>query len=1026
MRRLSLTAQGETGGVSGLSFDASGDMLVSTTSGTVFRINPGYNPAVPAPTLTAIAATAQGGTPANAAVASANAGQVITLTGTNFGAGTEVVFPTLDSTGTAGQTAVTPLAVSADGKTLQVQVPTLASTGAVQVVNVGSQNLGYGATNDAIYRGVTLSFTPTSSGTAALTFADAGLPGLSTNSWGIDNVVVSQGGSTVFSDNFESGSAQPQWSVNQVDASDLGVFSQFLGRFSGGSDTLNLSGLTAGKTYTLKFDLYIIDGWVGTNTSGGPDTFQVSANGTTLLNAAFSNNTSDVQTFNASAGVALQIVPTLTGITGRPGSDTAFDLLGSGFMDGASTISIGGVKLVDSYANQSDFGVTGTTNGDFHLTAPLTLDGPIRVTTAGGYAQISGPSYAAQPPVQFTGIATTAQSGTPANATVASANVGQTITLTGQGFTNSTLVQFTAQDDTRAVGTVTRTGTASTDGTMLTVEVPELAKTGLVKILGSSASYTLQIVPVVRSVGGTVASDNTIELDGTGLVGSELVIQIDGKAVGTFSVHSVLDDNDSTVSNPVNGQQLLTLTVPSGIGPGVITVTTDGGSITLHTGVTIAATTLTPASDVGDTLATAQALTLPADGQVSVSAKIGDGAFGVKDVDLYQVTLAAGDQLVVGLNSSTYTDLRLFDATGTQLAIQSGAYVSPNTTGTVLQFTATAAGTYYMGVSGYANTTYDPTKAGSGTAASYTGAYTLQLKRLGAADTRLTGITASATSGTAAQTGVASANIGQTITLTGVGLLSTDQVAFTAIDASGDLYTDTVTPVAVAANGTSLTVVVPADATTGAVKLTGDTAGILLQVVPTLSQVDLAVGGSFTGGSMVLTGSGFAEGASAVHFGAQTLTDVSRTSGLDVTSYAYTPNYTAATNGFITLTTPNGVPTGPLTVSTPGGSSAAYPLAVTGITATAAAGTPVNTSEPSANAGQSITIQGSGLSTTTDVVFQTVNSSGVASQVVVNPSLAAANGTSATVVVPQTAVTGFVRVVGDQNATEALLQIMPV
>ena len=33
------------------------------------------------------------------------------------------------------------------------------------------------------------------------------------------------------------------------------------------------------------------------------------------------------------------------------------------------------------------------------------------------------------------------------------------------------------------------------------------------------------------------------------------------------------------------------------------------------------------------------------------------------------------------------------------------------------QFTAPAAGTYYVGISGYANTTYDPTTAGSGTAA---------------------------------------------------------------------------------------------------------------------------------------------------------------------------------------------------------------------------------------------------------------------------------------------------------------------
>jgi hypothetical protein len=545
-----------------------------------------------------------------------------------------------------------------------------------------------------------------------------------------------------------------------------------------------------------------------------------------------------------------------------------------------------------------------------------------------------------------------------------------------------------------------------------------------VKALGSGASYTLQIVPALRSVGGTIAAGQTIELDASGLVASELTIQIDGKAVGTFSVRDVLDANPGAVSNPINGQQLLTLTVPAGVGAGVITVTTAGGSTTLRPAVTLSASTLTPAADVGDTLATAQALTLPLDGQATVSATIGDGANGALDVDLYKITLGAGEVLSVGLNAASYSELRIFDAAGKQLATQNGSYVSPGATGLVAQFTAPAAGVYYVGVSGYPNTSYDPTKAGSGASGELTGAYTLLLQRLGAADTRLSGITASASSGTAARSGVASANVGQTITLNGSGLLSSDQVVFTAIDASGDLYADTVTPISVAADGKSLTVAVPTDATTGTVRLARDTAGILLQVVPTLSHVDVAAGGAFTGGSMSLTGTGFAEGVSAIQFGTQTLTDVSRSSGLDVVNYIYNPNYTSATNGFINLSVPNGVPTGPITVVTPGGSSTVYPLSVTGITAKAAGGMPANASEPSANPGQSITIQGSGLDATTDIVFQTINSSGAQSQIIVHPAIAAKDGTSATVVVPQTAMTGFVRVVGDENATQALLQIV--
>jgi len=45
-------------------------------------------------------------------------------------------------------------------------------------------------------------------------------------------------------------------------------------------------------------------------------------------------------------GRLLQIVPTLTGMSGRPGLEDAFELFGSGFMEGATTVTVGGVALV--------------------------------------------------------------------------------------------------------------------------------------------------------------------------------------------------------------------------------------------------------------------------------------------------------------------------------------------------------------------------------------------------------------------------------------------------------------------------------------------------------------------------------------------------------------------------------------------------------------------------------------------------------------------------------------------------------
>ncbi|HEY0806863.1 MAG TPA: hypothetical protein VGD84_17455, partial [Pseudonocardiaceae bacterium] len=274
-RRVTLSLQGVPGNtISGLSFDAAGNLVVASTQGQVFEVNLGYDPAVTLPVLTQVIGAAASGTPANAAVASANAGQVITLAGSNFGAGTQVQFQTLDNSGRAGVLARTPLAISADGTTLQVQVPDQATTGVIRVANVGASNLGFGSYNDAIYRRVTLSFTPGASSTA-LTFADGGLEGVNNESWGIDNVVVSQGGGTVFADNFETGGARPQWTQSAVDTSTAGVFSNFLGRFSSGSATLNLTGLTAGQSCTLTFDLYALDSLDGLSSSAGPDIFQV-------------------------------------------------------------------------------------------------------------------------------------------------------------------------------------------------------------------------------------------------------------------------------------------------------------------------------------------------------------------------------------------------------------------------------------------------------------------------------------------------------------------------------------------------------------------------------------------------------------------------------------------------------------------------------------------------------------------------------------------------------------------------------
>jgi hypothetical protein len=530
-------------------------------------------------------------------------------------------------------------------------------------------------------------------------------------------------------------------------------------------------------------------------------------------------------------------------------------------------------------------------------------------------------------------------------------------------------------------------------------------------------AHALQIVPVLRSVGGTIGAGNAIVLEGTGLIEGATTVTIDGQAATDLDVIAIGDRGTD--------QQVMDATVPAGVGAGVVTVTTAGGSFTLRPGSTITTqAAVTPGVDVGDTLATATTLTLSSNSEVTVTQSIGDNAFGAKDVDLYQLAASAGDTLTVELTRLTPFNgasfVRLFDSTGDELA--EDGFSGPGNSPRLAFFTLPAAGTYFIGVSGFDNIAYDPTSANSGTLAA-TGTYSLRVERLeGGGRSSLTGVTSTATSGFATRDALGSVNIGQTLTLTGTGLRSSDLVVFTTSESGlgARATSTTLTPVSVAGDGTSLQVVVPVNAASGMVRLARENAGRFLQVVPTLSDVDQGVNDLFHDGGMRLRGTGFVEGGSTIHFGAAALTDFGPSQGPNV-GLAFVHE-----NDGIDLLVPNGVPLGPISVSTLGGRSAAFPLAFTGIVATATSGTPSNAGLPSANPGQAITLQGSGFDATTDVVFRVVSSSGQASERVVRPTTVVGGGAALTVVVPADAVTAVIGVVGDQNAREELLQIVPV
>jgi hypothetical protein len=98
------------------------------------------------------------------------------------------------------------------------------------------------------------------------------------------------------------------------------------------------------------------------------------------------------------------------------------------------------------------------------------------------------------------------------------------------------------------------------------------------------------------------------------------------------------------------------------------------------------------------------------------------------EVDLYEVSLQAGDRLQAGVSAASagsglQSVLRIFDAAGRPVALDDQEGGDPS-----LSFQAATAGTYFVGVSSAGNDNYDPEVADSGQGGLSTGLYTLELR----------------------------------------------------------------------------------------------------------------------------------------------------------------------------------------------------------------------------------------------------------------------------------------------------------
>jgi uncharacterized repeat protein (TIGR03803 family) len=139
--------------------------------------------------------------------------------------------------------------------------------------------------------------------------------------------------------------------------------------------------------------------------------------------------------------------------------------------------------------------------------------------------------------------------------------VGATVEFLGQNFTGATEVEFDGVSATFDV----------VSDTELTAVVPATAKTGVVKVVTPTKTFTaigkFRVLPTIASISPTSGPVGTVvTITGTGLAGATKVT-VDGK-VASFTVVSSTE---------------ITVTVPSTASTGKITVTTAGGSVSSAT-----------------------------------------------------------------------------------------------------------------------------------------------------------------------------------------------------------------------------------------------------------------------------------------------------------------------------------------------------------------------------------------------------------------------------------------------------------
>ena len=549
---------------------AAGDAPVTVTNlaGTSAPLEFTYvAPPLGSPVLTAItpdAGPAAGGTP-------------VTLTGTGFTAASTITIG--DATGIVGT-------LSSDGTQLTFTTPGgTAGDVPVTVTNGTGTSAPLTFTYQAapVVAPTLTSLTPAegpAGGGTPVTIAGTGFTGDSTVTVGTTTGIVpvsvsTDGTSLVFT--------TPAGAVGQADVSVtnpagtsgtlpftyqaapagapvLATLSPTSGPAGGGTRvTITGTGFTAGSTVSVDGSAPITP--VSLGTGGTSLTFDTPPHAAGLVQVTVTNGTGTSAplpfTYLAPASTA-PLLLSLAPASGPVGGGTVVTITGSGFVVGATTVSIdGGAALTPSFVSLDGTQLTFTTPAD--TAGPV----PVTVTTAGGTSA----------PLTFTYVAAPAGAPVLASLTPSSGPVGggQTVTITGTGFAAGSTVSVDG-------GAAITPATISADGTSLTFTTPAHVA-GLVSVTVTNATGTSAPLTYSYQAAAALAPQLTSLTPPTGPVGGGTVVTVTGTGFTPGSTVSVGGSAPITPGSISADGTTLTFTTPAGTaGSTTVTVTNAAGT----------------------------------------------------------------------------------------------------------------------------------------------------------------------------------------------------------------------------------------------------------------------------------------------------------------------------------------------------------------------------------------------------------------------------------------------------------------